>query len=534
MRILIAEDEILVRIGLKMVLEKCAGEHEIIEAINGKEALDKFRKYLPNVVLVDINMPKMDGLQFVEEAQAIKDSKFIILTCHSDFRYMQRAIKLGVHDYLMKSQISDGELEKRIQDAEDELGTGGISVSEDLTRTDYQEAIIKAELFKLLGGADYKKDLLEKSLIKNDLKDPLLVIMASGKRLSKLADQQYGILAAGIKNIINDLMQEYGNGYVLEYAKNRFLILLSLHRNNRPNKRKALVEEFCKRVVMAIENYFNKKFSLGVCISAKITNLQEAIQKAEEALKQAYYKRGSGCYFQRNISANIQQIDFDTIKTRFTHALKTFEYDVMSDIMDRTVSEIISQHSIEIDRTVDYFVELYYAMKIHVEEYYPNAKSEIFEAGDSFESIVNSEDVFEIKKILKDTLQSMYRITVNDRDSIYKRIVHKAKEYIKEYLGEQIDLNSVAEHVFLSPSYFSKVFKDTESITFIEYVIRERLERAKAYINEGDKMSVVAAKVGYLNYNYFTKLFKNITGMTPGEYKKAHSTKVDLHQLPSS
>ncbi len=128
----------------------------------------------------------------------------------------------------------------------------------------------------------------------------------------------------------------------------------------------------------------------------------------------------------------------------------------------------------------------------------------------------------------------MYRITVNDRDSIYKRIVHKAKEYIKEYLGEQIDLNSVAEHVFLSPSYFSKVFKDTESITFIEYVIRERLERAKAYINEGDKMSVVAAKVGYLNYNYFTKLFKNITGMTPGEYKKAHSTKVDLHQLPSS
>lgn len=525
MRILIAEDEILVRIGLKMVLEKRAGEHEIIEAINGKEAFDKFKKYLPHLVLVDINMPKMDGLQFVEEAQAIKDSKFIILTCHSDFRYMKRAIKLGVHDYLMKSQISDGELEKIIQGAEDELRAGGIADNEELTRTDYQEAIIKTELFKSLGGADYNKDLLEASLIEKDLKDPLLVIIASGKRLSILADHQYGILAAGIKNIINDLMQEYGKGYVLEYAKNRFLILLSLHETKRSNKREALVEEFCRRVVMAIENYFNKSYSLGVCATAKITSLQEAIQKAEEALKLAYYKRGSGYYFQGSIRKNIQQIDFDTFKTSFTQALKTFEYDVMSDILDSAVSEIISKPSIELDRTVDNFVELYYVMKTHIEEYYPNAKSEIFAADDNFESIINSEDVFEIEKLLKDILQSMQRITVNDRDSIYKRIAHKAQEYIKTHLGEQIDLNSVAEHVFLSSSYFSKVFKDTEGINFIEYVIKERIERAKAYINEGDKISTVAAKVGYLNYNYFTKLFKNITGMTPGEYKKAHSKK---------
>jgi two-component system response regulator YesN len=439
---------------------------------------------------------------------------------------MKRAIKLGVHDYLMKSQISDGELEKIIREAEDELRANGISDSGDLTRTDYQEAIIKTELFKSLGGAEYNKDLVETSLIEKDLNDPLAVIMASGKRLSRLGDQQYGILAAGIKNIVNDLMQEYGKGYVFEYAKNSFLFLLSLRRNKRSKKRKELVEEFCKRVIMAIENYFNKSFSLGVCSTAKIKSLQEAIQRAKDALKLAYFKRGSGYYFKKYKPTNVQQIDFDTFKTRFIHALKTFEYDVMSDILDRTVIEVTSKPSIEIDKTVDHFVELYFVMKTQLQEYYPNAKSEIFESGNSFESIINSEDVFEIGKIFQDTLKSMHRITVNDRDSIYRNIVQKAKEYIKEHLGEQIDLNSIAEHVFLSPSYFSKVFKDTESTTFIDYVINEKIERAKAYINEGDKMSTVAAKVGYFNYNYFTKLFKNITGMTPGEYKKAHLKKV--------
>jgi two-component system response regulator YesN len=85
----------------------------------------------------------------------------------------------------------------------------------------------------------------------------------------------------------------------------------------------------------------------------------------------------------------------------------------------------------------------------------------------------------------------------------------------------------VAHQANLSATYFSRVFKNIAGVNFIKYVIERRIEKAKILLNEGQKIFVVSESVGYNNQNYFSKLFKNVTGMTPGDYRKSHVVKTD-------
>jgi|GEM_PF-6228505 len=112
MKVMIAEDEILVRLGLRKTIPwSKLGMDLVCEAQDGEEAYEQFKRHLPDIVLVDIEMPKMDGLQFVRYAKGKRaDARFIVLTCHQDMKYMREAIQLQVHDFILKSTLDMDEL----------------------------------------------------------------------------------------------------------------------------------------------------------------------------------------------------------------------------------------------------------------------------------------------------------------------------------------------------------------------------------------------------------------------------------------
>lgn len=112
MKVMIAEDEILVRLGLRKTIPWAKlGMDLVCEAQDGEEAYEQFQRHLPDIVLVDIEMPKMDGLQFVRYAKGKRaDARFVMLTCHQDMKYMREAIQLQVHDFILKSTLDMDEL----------------------------------------------------------------------------------------------------------------------------------------------------------------------------------------------------------------------------------------------------------------------------------------------------------------------------------------------------------------------------------------------------------------------------------------
>ncbi|BBI33499.1 response regulator [Cohnella abietis] len=112
MKVMIVEDEILVRLGLRKAIPWSSLAMELIcEAQDGEEAYELFKEHQPDIVLVDIEMPKIDGLKFIRFAKANKsDSRFVLLTCHQDLKYMREAIQLQVSDFLLKSTLDMEEL----------------------------------------------------------------------------------------------------------------------------------------------------------------------------------------------------------------------------------------------------------------------------------------------------------------------------------------------------------------------------------------------------------------------------------------
>lgn len=112
MKVMIAEDEILVRLGLKKAIPwPSLGMELVCEAQDGEEAYELFKRHRPDIVLVDIEMPKMDGLQFVRYAKGVRaDARFVVLTCHQDMKYMREAIQLQVNDFILKSTLDMEEL----------------------------------------------------------------------------------------------------------------------------------------------------------------------------------------------------------------------------------------------------------------------------------------------------------------------------------------------------------------------------------------------------------------------------------------
>ncbi|MBB6695646.1 response regulator [Cohnella xylanilytica] len=112
MKVMIVEDEILVRLGLRKAIPwSSLGMELVCEAQDGDEAYELFKRHLPDIVLVDIELPKMDGLQFIRFAKGRRaDSRFVVLTCHQDMKYMREAIQLQVNDFILKSTLDMDEL----------------------------------------------------------------------------------------------------------------------------------------------------------------------------------------------------------------------------------------------------------------------------------------------------------------------------------------------------------------------------------------------------------------------------------------
>jgi two-component system, response regulator YesN len=132
-----------------------------------------------------------------------------------------------------------------------------------------------------------------------------------------------------------------------------------------------------------------------------------------------------------------------------------------------------------------------------------------------------------LKESAKAELTSVVQIVQAWRNSRAKGLMMKAKEYIDEHFAEAITLEEAAEHVGLSPYYFSKLFKDRFGITFIDYITEIRMKRAKELMENPDvSIKEVCYTVGYKDPNYFSRVFKKYTGLTPSEYRKGKETRV--------
>ncbi|MDQ0903127.1 AraC family transcriptional regulator [Paenibacillus sp. V4I7] len=450
-RLLIADDEALEREGIEWIVTRMMpNTFEIIHAENGRVAIQKADEFRPHIVLMDIRMPGIQGLEALKEIKAHSPQiKMVLVTAYEHFEYAKEALSLGVKEYLIKPAKREqivALLQRMVAEIE-----------QDQRKRD-EEFAIRDKYFQLLPLAETEMALVFMSDQVNDtevgyLADILDISIDKGCALV-LALPEFGHTSEQELGIEKKKLYETAKNFAKGFIKNRAGCVVS-----------SMVH--LHMVIFLLEK----------------AEIKDEVLREEADILGA--KLVEILHQQRSIDANVGtgsvQMDIEGIRRSYFEAVFASTY-------PKTWGNLCSFEDLKM-------------LSLEGER----------EIADKFISDNTSERTYvelAIKRIREEREQRTWSVLDN------------AITFIQDKFREELSLEDVAEHVHLNPYYFSKVFKQQTGETFIDYVTRLRIERAKEFIKDRQfSLKEVCYMVGYKDPNYFSRVFKKVTGVTPTEYR---------------
>lgn len=520
-RILVVDDEKLIRLGIKAMIEKKQKDfYDITLCSNGKEALELVQREKFDIVLTDIRMPQMDGITFIQNLQNVEcKPATLILSGYDDFNYAIEALKCGAKDYLLKP-IKREELYSSIDKVEKEL-----------------------EVFKKIASKEVLVDSYIEEFTANELNYIFLRTSISEEEIEEIGER----LKLDIFNehYCLGLVLRSGNGSSLNNDfKNEIHLAIEEYIRSSKNKKIYVFNNDCGVVIIAndssvfefLERRYSKEsfFKFFVGISEEHTGIRQvkcAYDQAREALKYRTFSYYYGTTLINYSNISKKNTDFIMPVEKVEILRNLIETDRQKEI-ENTLSDLLNEGKAR-DFNISYVEELNKQInEIVLQEIKSKfflKEEEILERFKKFNEIYNFTNFKEYSHDLKEFILYIneYIRTIKD---IYgdKRNIEKAIDYINENYYKDLNLAIVSNEVSLNYSYFSQVFKEYTGENFVNYLKKIRINKAKELLGDGSyKIYEVAQKVGYEDSKQFAKIFRCITGVSPVEYRESALIKSD-------
>lgn len=529
-RVMIVEDEMLVRIGLKNSVDwNKFGMQLAADFPDGQAAWDYYERERPEVVITDIRMPKMDGMELIANIRARdKDTQVVVLTCLEEFELARKAMSLGVSSYILKLTMTEEEIEGALNAAKQQLERqeSQWAPGKDALRTNsgdmelIKEKMFKDFLFYNIFSAEEFGRFVERSGMKLSSARLVCCMMEVDRyaRLkAKFQDANGHLIKMTLLNILGEITASCKRGEAFHLGANHFALVL--HYEDMLSEQAVMQEthSILSRIQDVIETYFNGSVSFGV---SGIRNGYEALPKlyaeAQRALERKFAE-GPGLRH-----AGSRPADMTAVRERVGR-MRTLP----------AVRELLPAHKRkEYDGYLDYFeyefagdrksaetmlFRLAQWIGANLDEDDPSGKDRLLRMTEQLEECDTLPDMLDraAAYIAEAAEASRDRLQLSGE-------VSKAIQYVKQHYADNIHLQSVADYVGLSAGYLSNLFKRELHISFIDYLNRYRIERAKELLAETNmKTYDVAAEVGFSpEYTYFSKVFKKVTGINPNEYRR--------------
>lgn len=490
------------------------------EATDGEIALSMIHEIKPDILITDIKMPFMDGLQLAASIKKIQPwIKIIILSGHDEFDYAKKAISIGIDDYILKP-FTPEEIITALKKAAEHIDAERKQLS-DISRMkeelkSKEKLVQKDFLNNLVHGSADMNSIMEKSQeLGIDLLSRYYKIIIS-KVCSKTGNMQNQQEACSLLN-------SYSTGWeqtVCYFHHTNWLVTICKGSNQTE------LEENVFRIAETIEHIVtqNKDCSVVTSIGKTVEHLSSISESYEDAKK--VIENSSLANQNRIISTEDMQITNSEMlelkeNAPMVERLKYAGKNDVSAIIDESM-DLIKSNPGQFQFFASYLLaDLIFAVSKLVESLGGNVKEikpEILQRS-FIDTAVQDEEHF------KNELESVLNFVVEFRDSKmtgkYGDVILKAKKYIDEnYADQNTTLTTVAEEVCLSPNHFSTIFSQECKITFIEYLTNVRIENAKRLIKKTDMKGYdIAYECGFSDPHYFSYIFKKNTGLTPREYK---------------
>lgn len=505
MRILIVEDEVMIREGLAKLIRAHTDHAVIGEASNGKEGLQLAIRYRPDLMITDIRMPVMDGLEMIEALHGMGlRIRAVILSGYSEFAYAKRAIYFGVEDYLLKPLAAE-------------------DIVEALQRI---EEKIEAEEKKYAGTpVRYIRELIDGGALQQEGRQCLA--------------QDCGFGSAGCFQIYLGYLGETLVGYEEEIRgkwetlKNDFTkVRLFAIANGRKQQLLYLAvlppEEgapalFQKAVERRITRPYKQKENRGVwsmAAAARWEEIPEAARAAESLLREAMGVRDGELILRERLQALAwKEFQYPAeLGAEMKHALCRGEPDAIRAAGERFIG-YMQDGPLREQEIRQAYLKAVYLLLDTVREVDGDTYGRMQNA-DLLAKCTEAVTLREMSGSFRDGLDilcSSRRV----REDISNYTIKRAINHIREHYQEGITLEEVSGQLGITPEYLSTLFNREMKVNFSTFLRQFRISHAKRLLKGTDmKVYEVAEAVGYSDSKYFARVFKEELGVSPGDYRQ--------------
>lgn len=521
LKVLIVDDEFLLRRLINVSVDwRSLGFKVVGEAEDGEEAIEKINMLHPDLMIIDINIPFINGIQVsLKVRELFPEIKIVILTGYDEFEYARGAIRAGVFRYLLKpinaEELREALVALREEIQKETLQRDYVERLENETRKSFEfkrQQILNDLIAGNLGGCnDEVQDLLKNHNVHVGQSNHRVIVIEMEECADRLKDQE--LLQKGIYTICSDIFSKVSKICIF-VKENSIICILG---NDLADDHKKLSLELIRKV----KEYLNCTISIGIgdCYDG-YEKICLSYQEAASALNRRF-KEGKGKIFE-NMTTNFNPIkqvfhintqDHILLYLRrgdyelLTKEIGSFFDDARTNELDKETIQFLAMEMITVFGT--FLIE----NNLDLNEIWGNDENYI-------ELIKRHETLSSLRHFIIEFLQKTI-LLINKRNTKMSNIVVKAKEYIEHhYSNEDLSLDEIAEHIGVNSSYLSSLFKKEFKTNIIEYITKIRLTKAKELMDQNIHIpfSKVSELVGYSEPYYFSKCFKKRFGVTPTQY----------------
>lgn len=511
---LIVDDERLIRLGMRRAIPWASiGIGEVYVAQSGPEALRIIREHRPEIMVTDIKMDGMSGLELIDQANAFApDMRVLVLTGYDDFECARRCIQLKVNDFFLKP-IDEAKLieavRKQVDSLEDSRAGLIVDTRANRARAVAEQMSIEKQLRDMVHGradAAQMEAFAERYALAQAQPVRAAVLVLPPQPDGDKDEAFFASLT--LKQICIDMVDAPGRGLTFMDDSGRIAIAFF------PNQQKDCSLEWLQELNEILRDEFPEapRAALG-CVASELWKLRESYLDAVQLLEQ---DRG--------------QLD-GIIRPR--HALNQDDQD------RRAFEEIKAQMCLSADDSVralglfDQFCKMAQAHGFSdaavLNGCFDLASSVFFrylclsgkQADDRLAEWINRLMQSHPEARLEITQTFLAQLLDGREDQRLHELVDKAKRHIVDHLADELSVSDIAAALYVTPSYLSRLFKKVTGEGCYEYVVRKRIAKAKRLLETTElKTFEIAEMVGYNDTNYFSLALKKNTGMSPQKYRK--------------
>lgn len=498
--IVVVDDEERIRQGLAKLITQ-AGERFLVTGVyaSGFELLEQLdqRMVQADLVITDIKMPVMNGLDLIERLrERVPQTRIAIVSGFDDFTFARQALRFGVEEYLLKP-VDKGELEQLLR-----------KVDESLTQEREKEHALRDDQLGLL--LFNEAELLPKQLRQE-----------AGKalELSPLFSNPYAvyIIRGKVPGSLESMLETAAAGWLhnwkLVAGDDSYALIVGMNSADHAERAREIGQTLLHRLPPSFEGRIG-----GSDVFRGASWLREAYRQAELAIQHAWYDTGRRVFadytrlprrqhsvkhllvlLDREFQETMTLSDFARAQESIARWFATCKEDALPWVELREGCE-----------TVLAFIHRYGSAKKCETAKQPRSKACLPHKFPDFGAYAT---------FFLGEVEEQFRALQESRQE--NRVIETVKAYIVQHYTEELELNRLAEEVYLTPSYLSKLFKTETGETITDFLISVRIDRAKDMLRDRSALKTyeIGEKVGYVDPAYFNKVFKKVVGCTPKEYR---------------